>query len=124
MVGRCRLLVLVWLSLAAAYLLAQSRAPVGNKSAAQQGIVQGDATKGEQIYGARCAICHFSANTEKKMGPGLKGLYTRGKFADGKKVDDASVRAWIERGGKNMPGYRAVLSAEQIRDLTAYLKTL
>ncbi len=124
MIGLCRLLVLVWLSLAAAYLLAQSGAPVGNKSAAHPGIVQGDAAKGEQVYRARCAICHFSASTEKKMGPGLKDLYTRGKFADGKKVDDASVQAWIERGGKNMPTYRAVLSAEQIRDLIAYLKTL
>ncbi len=124
MIGLRRLPVLVWLSLAAAYLFAQSSAPLGSKSVTHQGIVQGDAAKGEQIYRARCAICHFSASTEKKMGPGSKGLYARGKFADGKKVDDASVRGWIERGGKNMPGYRAVLSTEQIRDLTAYLKTL
>ncbi|HEV2617912.1 MAG TPA: c-type cytochrome [Candidatus Acidoferrales bacterium] len=83
-----------------------------------------DATKGKQIYGQKCEICHFSASAEKKIGPGLAGLLKREKFRNGMKADDESLRRVIERGGKDMPGYRDSLKAAQIRDLIAYIKTL
>jgi mono/diheme cytochrome c family protein len=79
---------------------------------------------GKAIFEQRCAICHYSESTAKKIGLGLKGLYTRGKFATGGKVDDPSVASWIERGGADMPGFRGALKPEQIRALVAYLKTL
>jgi cytochrome c2 len=79
--------------------------------------------RGKGLYDARCEICHFSASTAKKIGPGLKGMGTRGKFADGSKVDDDKLRRWIVKGGKNMPGF-ADLNADEVRDLIAYLKTL
>jgi len=79
--------------------------------------------RGKGLYDARCEICHFSASTAKKIGPGLKGIGTRGKFADGSKVDDDKLRRWIVKGGKNMPGF-ADLNADEVRDLIAYLKTL
>jgi len=83
-----------------------------------------DVTAGKAIFEQRCAICHYSDSTAKKMGAGLKGLFARGKFSNGAKVDDAAVSAWIEKGGKDMPGFRGALKPEQIRDLVAYLKTL
>ena len=79
---------------------------------------------GKAVYEQRCAVCHFADSTAKKVGPGLKDLYPRGKFADGRKVDDPAVIVWIEKGGKDMPGYRDVLKAEQIRALVTYLKSL
>jgi cytochrome c len=79
--------------------------------------------RGKGLYDARCEICHFSASTAKKVGPGLKGVGTRGKFADGSKVDDDKLRHWIVKGGKNMPGFPD-LSANEIRELIAYLKRL
>ena len=79
---------------------------------------------GKAIFEQRCAICHYSESTAKKIGVGLKGLYSRGKFAVGGKVDDLSVASWIERGGADMPGFRGALKPEQIRALVAYLKTL
>lgn len=79
--------------------------------------------RGKGLYDAHCEICHFSASTAKKIGPGLKDVWTRGKFADGSKVDDDKLRRWIVKGGKNMPGF-ADLSADEVRDLIAYLKTL
>lgn len=82
------------------------------------------AQNGKQVYEKHCAICHYSASAAKKIGPGMKGIYARGKFADGKKVDDASMRVWIEKGGKDMPAYKSTLSAKEIADLIAYLKTL
>jgi len=78
---------------------------------------------GKGLYDGRCEICHFSTSTAKKIGPGLKGVGTRGKFADGSKVDDDKLRRWIVKGGKNMPGF-ADLNADEVRDLIAYLKTL
>jgi cytochrome c len=79
--------------------------------------------RGKGLYDARCEICHFNTSTAKKIGPGLKGVETRGKFADGSKVDDDKLRRWIVKGGKNMPGFTD-LSADEVRDLIAYLKTL
>jgi cytochrome c len=79
--------------------------------------------RGKGLFDARCEICHFSASTAKKIGPGLKGVGTRGKFADGSRVDDDKLRRWIAKGGKNMPGFPD-LNADEVRDLIAYLKTL
>ena len=80
--------------------------------------------EGKMVYEQRCAICHFADSTAKKVGPGLKDLYARGKFAGGKKVDDPAVTVWIEKGGKDMPGYKDVLKLEQIHALVTYLKSL
>ena len=80
--------------------------------------------RGLALYKDRCAICHFSGSDAKKIGPGLKGIYKRGKFPDGGKVDDAAMENWILSGGKNMPPFRAVLNPGQIHDLIVYLKTL
>ncbi len=82
------------------------------------------ATNGEKVYDRHCEVCHYPATTAKKIGPGLKGIYKRGKFADGSKVTDASMRRWIEKGGKNMPAFEEALKPEEIADLIAYLKTL
>jgi mono/diheme cytochrome c family protein len=79
---------------------------------------------GQKVYDAQCEVCHFNQSTEKKIGPGLKGLMARGKFPDGKKVNDENLRAWIENGGKDMPGFKDSLNDTEIRDLIAYLKTL
>jgi mono/diheme cytochrome c family protein len=83
----------------------------------------GDVVKGRGLYARTCAICHFSKSAETKIGPGLKSIYQR-KFADGKKVDDASMRSWIETGGKNMPPFKNTLSQQEISDLIAYVRTL
>jgi cytochrome c len=80
--------------------------------------------RGESVFKGHCAICHFAASSEKKIGPGLKGLPTRPKFADGTKNDNQSLTKLIEDGGKNMPPLREDLSDAQMRDLLAYLRTL
>ena len=80
--------------------------------------------RGESVYKSRCAICHFAASTEKKIGPGLKGLSKRVKFADGTRNDNQNLVKLIENGGKNMPQSRENISDAQLRDLLAYLRTL
>ena len=79
---------------------------------------------GAKIYARQCAVCHFATTKEKKIGPGLANIYTIGKYTNGKKVDDASMRVWIEAGGKDMPGFKDSLKPNEIRDLLAYLRTL
>ncbi|HET6200266.1 MAG: cytochrome c [Candidatus Acidiferrales bacterium] len=83
-----------------------------------------DVAKGKQVYAQKCEICHYSASAEKKIGPGLAGLMKRERFRNGMKADDENLRRVIERGGKDMPGYRNSLKPAQIRDLIAYVKTL
>jgi mono/diheme cytochrome c family protein len=80
--------------------------------------------RGRDLYDRRCEICHFSESSAQKMGPGLKELYKRGKFSDGRKVDDASIEKWILNGSENMPPFKGELNPAQIHDLIAYLKTL
>ena len=81
--------------------------------------------RGKIVYDKRCAICHFATSDAKKVGPGLKSISKRSTYeSDGKPVNDASLRAWIENGGKNMPGFKTILNADQVRDLLSYLKTL
>ena len=86
--------------------------------------VAGDTSRGQALFSEHCAICHYDQSAAQKMGPGLKGIYTRGRFANGKKVDDAGMTAWIEKGGKDMPPMKDVLKAEEIRELVSYLRTL
>jgi cytochrome c len=84
---------------------------------------KGDAAKGKEVF-SQCEVCHNADSTDKKMGPGLKGLFKRDKLANGKKVTDATVRDQIEQGGNGMPSYKDMLSDTEKDDLIAYLKTL
>ncbi len=84
---------------------------------------KGDAAKGKEVFG-QCAVCHNADSTEKKIGPGLKGLFKHDKLMNGKKVTDATVREKIDEGGGGMPPYKETLSDTEKDDLIAYLKTL
>jgi mono/diheme cytochrome c family protein len=95
----------------------QSRASVVPPDAAE-------VASGKKIYGKQCEVCHFSGSKAKKIGVGLAGIYAVGKFTNGKKVDDAAMRQWIEAGGKDMPGFKDALKPNEVRDLIAYLRTL
>lgn len=84
---------------------------------------KGSAEKGKDVFEA-CAGCHNADSTEKKMGPGLKGLFARDKMANGKKPTDETVIQQVNEGGNGMPGYKEILSDQERTDLLAYLKTL
>ena len=83
-----------------------------------------DAAKGKQTFQAQCAVCHNTDTDEKKMGPGLKGLFKKPKLTNGKKMSDAAVRTKIDEGGNGMPAYKDMLSDQEKSDVVAYLKTL
>jgi cytochrome c2 len=84
---------------------------------------KGDPAKGKEIF-EQCGVCHNADSTEKKMGPGLKGLFKKDKMSNDKKPTEANVRAQIDAGGNGMPPYKEMLSDQEKDDLIAYLKTL
>jgi cytochrome c len=85
---------------------------------------KGDPAKGKDLFETNCATCHNADSMDKKVGPGLKGLYKHDKLANGKKVTDATVRDKIDNGGNGMPAYKDLLSDQEKDDVVAYLKTL
>ncbi len=87
------------------------------------GAAKGDPKKGKDVF-EQCAVCHNADNTDKKFGPGLKGLFKRATLASGKKASEANIRTQIDEGGNGMPSYKDVLDDQQKEDLVAYLKTL
>ena len=84
---------------------------------------EGDAAKGKEVF-EQCSVCHNADSDEKKMGPGLKGLFKKEKMVNGKKPTEENVRAIVNAGGNGMPGYEDLLTAEERDHLLAYLKTL
>jgi cytochrome c len=85
----------------------------------------GDAAKGKETFESNCAVCHNADSEEKKMGPGLKGLFKRTTLANKKKVSDASVTEMINKGSDTgMPSFADILADQEKVDVLAYLKTL
>jgi cytochrome c2 len=82
-----------------------------------------DPVKGKIVF-AQCSVCHNPNSDEKKVGPGLKNLFKKGKLVNGKRVTETNVRAFIDAGGNGMPPYRDLLSSAEKDSLIAYLKTL
>lgn len=123
---RAGLLALLPLFLCAAAVVSFAQSDKSDEPKKDQSTISpaGDSARGKAVYQRNCAICHHSASTAKKIGPGLKGIYKRDKFADGKAVSDENMRVWIEDGGKDMPQFKNTLKPQQILDLIAYMKTL
>ena len=83
-----------------------------------------DAAKGKENFENNCAVCHNADSTERKMGPGLKGLFKHDKLANGKAVNEANVTGMINEGGNGMPPFADVLTKAEKEDIVAYLKSL
>ena len=96
---------------------------IAASAVAPAAAAKGDPAKGKEIVSEQCGVCHNTDSDEKKMGPGLKGLYKR-KLKGGKPATDASVKAIINAGGNGMPAYEDMLSAEEKDHVLAFLKTL
>src|ERR1700738_911291 len=82
-----------------------------------------DAAKGKEVF-EQCGVCHNADSDEKKMGPGLKGLFKKEKMTNGKAPTEANILARVNEGGSGMPAYKDMLSDQEKDDLIAYLKTL
>ncbi len=110
--------IVLGLTMLAGASFAQDNKKKGGAAAA------GDAAKGKEVF-EQCAVCHNADSDEKKMGPGLKGLFKKETLADGKtKPTEESVRKKVNEGGNGMPAYEEMLDKGEKANLLAYLKTL
>jgi cytochrome c len=95
------------------------------KSPAKKSAGGAAAARGKEVFDKKCGVCHYADSDAKKIGPGLKGLYKRGTFTvNNNKVNDETLRTWIENGDNLMPPFKDVLEPPQIKDVVAYVKTL
>lgn len=76
------------------------------------------AQAGADTYKAKCAGCHGADGSKSMMG--AKPL----NGADVQGMSDADLNAAITNGKGKMPAYKDKLSAAQIKDLVAYIRTL
>jgi len=86
----------------------------------------GSAVEGQKVFAKQCAICHFPDKADKKIGPGLKGLFKNKLLPNTKRpATEANVREQIGKGSpKGMPAFAGKLTPAESQNLLAYLKTL
>lgn len=92
----------------------------------------GDASRGQALYQQYCAICHGAAG--KGDGPAAGNLpvkprnHTDGVYMNA--LSDAHLRKVITQGGAAvgksglMPGWGGVLTAAEVEDVIAHVRTL
>jgi cytochrome c2 len=80
--------------------------------------------EGQANFKEKCSVCHWADKTDKRIGPGLKGVFKRAKLFDDRPVNEANVRDLILKGGGKMVGFEDSLDPKQVDALIAYLKTL
>lgn len=80
--------------------------------------------RGASLYASLCASCHYPDREEARLGPGLKGLFTKKSLPhSGKPVTEESIRWQLIRPAQSMPSFPG-LNAQETADLMAFLKTL
>ena len=89
-------------------------------AAADKHESKGDAEKGKEVFETKCSICHNADSTEKKIGPGLKGIKD-GKLPSGKDATHENLLQNINEGGGGMPAFEKLLTDEEKANVIAYV---
>lgn len=123
--GRIILLVLFGIFFVGALTLFSQSDPPKAKAAASEKPSPAAVKRGQVIFKANCDVCHNADSLDRKIGPGLKGVSKRETFANGDKGGIPGIENRIATGtDTGMPAFKDKLSATQVKDLIAYLKTL
>lgn len=87
----------------------------------QAPVTGGDALarQGETVFQKNCSVCH-NLTAEKKVGPGLQGLFALAALPNGKAVNETNLNEWIHTGDTLMPPIP--LSEADTAAVIAYLK--
>ncbi len=81
------------------------------------------ASDGAALYKSKCAMCHGpdgSGDTAMGKKMGLRAL----GGAEVQKQSDADLTAIVDKGKNKMPAYNGKLSADDIKALVGYIRTL
>jgi mono/diheme cytochrome c family protein len=77
------------------------------------------AADGKAVY-AKCAGCHGADGSKENKAMGVRPL----SGADAQKATDAEWTAIVSKGKGKMPGYEGKLSADEIKAVVDYMRTL
>ena len=80
-----------------------------------------DPKEGEATYNARCKVCHGADGVPKSF---AKGSPAFNDEAWKKATSLEAIETVIAKGRKRMPAFENKLTPEEIRAVSAYLKTL
>lgn len=79
---------------------------------------------GAAIFNQSCSMCHYSDRTDKKVGPGLKGLYGNAQMpVSGWELTDENIERQLKTPFAAMPPFSS-MTDEEIDAIIAYLKSL
>ena len=81
------------------------------------------APNGKELYDKKCAMCHGADGVAKAMGKGSANLNDPAWQAKNSVEAIVQVTADGKKDTK-MPGYKDKMSAEEIKAVSAYIKTL
>lgn len=88
----------------------------------------GNAARGAIVARVRCSACHFLNRPEKKLGPGLLGVYDRAPSISGvpfKRWDARALNAWLSGPRKIKSNTLMILpplSPQDRADVIAYFR--
>ena len=81
------------------------------------------AFRGEGWFQQECGVCHLGRwRKQGQLQPYAPPL--TGVLKNANPAREAAVRAFIQSGSQNMPGFRNTFTAAEFDELVAYLKTL
>ena len=79
------------------------------------------AADGKALYEGKCAMCHGKDGVAKPMAKGSANL-NDAKWQEATKVE--AIETVITAGKGKMKGYKDKMSAEEIKAVAAYVKTI
>ncbi len=88
-----------------------------------------DAQLGEKIFNKRCKVCHNSLTHQRKIGPGLQGVYEREAESGIGILTEARLHEWLQnpksiKPNTRMPKYGPMQDVEKRQAVIDFLKTL
>jgi mono/diheme cytochrome c family protein len=83
--------------------------------------VVADENEGEKIYKARCKVCHGEDGVPKSFAE-ESAAFNDQAWKDGTSLEE--IEKVVAEGRKRMPAFRNKLTPEQIKAVSAYVKTL
>jgi mono/diheme cytochrome c family protein len=87
--------------------------------------IAAQAADGKALFEKKCATCHATETTDRRVGPSLKGVKD-GKLPDaiGKEATHGNILQKINNGGNGMPVFRDLLTEDEKEALVKYVLTL
>jgi len=88
-----------------------------------------DVLSGEEIFKTRCNVCHNALTHQRKIGPGLQGVFGRESESGIGTLTEERLNQWLQnpkalKSNTRMPKYGQMQDPLQRQAVIEYLKTL